>query len=263
MSISFASLKRVKADDPPRILLYGVPKIGKTTLASEFPSPVFIQAEDGTPKGVELTTFGKIGLMQDVWDAFAALSDNEHNFKTLVIDSLSALEQLIWNDVCAVNKWDSIESPGYGKGYIEADLRWMKLMQSISYLREEKRMIILLIAHSEIKHVEDPLVGGYERFSVRLHKRAVELVNREVDLIAFLNYRIGISEAKDGPGGKKVRKAVGIGDRILHFADRPGFMAGDRYDFPDEIPYVVGHGFEALAPHLPGFALPEQQKEAA
>lgn len=269
MAVSFASLKRVKADDPPRILLYGVPKIGKTTLASEFPNPVFIQAEDGTPKGVELTTFGKITTLQDVWDAFAALSNNEHDFQTLVIDSLSALEQIIWAEVCAINKWDSIESPGYGKGYIEADLQWMKLMQSISYLREERRMIVLLIAHSEIRHVEDPLVGGYDRFSVRLQKRAVELINREVDLIAFLNYKIGISESKDGPGGKKIRRAVGIGERVIHFADRPGFMAGDRYDFPDELAYKIGHGFEAIAPYLPDAAAPEpastetQEKEAA
>jgi hypothetical protein len=264
MAISLSSLRRVGATDPARILLYGVPKIGKSTLASEFPNPVFIQAEDGTPGGVEIMTFGTITRLDDVYDAFTALDSEDHDFQTLVIDSLSALEQFIWADVCERNRWQSIESPGYGKGYIECDLAWLKIMQAVNYLRSSRQMMIVLIAHSEIKHVEDPLIGPFDRFSVQLHKRAVEIVNKEVDVIAFLNYRNSISETS-GPGGKKIRKAVGAGDRILHFADRPGFVAGDRYSLPDDLPYIRGHGFEAIAPFLPNgaSAVVDDQKEAA
>lgn len=66
MALSLASLKKVHADKPPRILIYGPAGIGKTTLASEFPSPVFLQIEDGTPAGVELTSFGKIDTFQQL-----------------------------------------------------------------------------------------------------------------------------------------------------------------------------------------------------
>lgn len=265
MAISLSDLRRVKADQPPRILLYGVPKIGKTTLASEFPNPVFIQAEDGTPGGVELVTFGKVNTLQQVWDAFEALDSPDHDFQTLVIDSLSALEHIVNADICERNKWQSIESPGYGKGFIETDLAWLRLMSSISYLRRERNMIVLLLAHSEIKHIEDPINGPYDRFQIQLHKRAMDIVNKEVDIIAFLNYQMGISE-QIGVGGKKIRKAVGVGKRVMHFADRPSFIAGDRYDFPDEIPYEQGKGFDAIAPFLPGtpsIALAPAEKEAA
>ena len=67
MAISMASLKRVKATDPPRVLLYGPEKAGKTTLASEFPDPVFLQTEEGNGT-LALDTFGKLTSYADVMD---------------------------------------------------------------------------------------------------------------------------------------------------------------------------------------------------
>ena len=49
---------RTTANLPPIIVLHGLPGIGKTTLAAGFPSPVFVQTEDGCPSGLEINTFG-------------------------------------------------------------------------------------------------------------------------------------------------------------------------------------------------------------
>jgi GTPase SAR1 family protein len=43
---------------PPIIVIHGQPGVGKTTLAQNFPKPVFVQTEDGRPSGLELETFG-------------------------------------------------------------------------------------------------------------------------------------------------------------------------------------------------------------
>ena len=56
MALSLSSLVRAKSDKPPRIVIYGVPGIGKTSLAAEFPDPIFIQTEEGTGN-LELTSF--------------------------------------------------------------------------------------------------------------------------------------------------------------------------------------------------------------
>jgi DNA polymerase III delta prime subunit len=59
MALSLSNLKSVRAVSPPRMLIYGPPGEGKTTLASEFPGAVLLQIEDGTPGGIELQSFGK------------------------------------------------------------------------------------------------------------------------------------------------------------------------------------------------------------
>ncbi|NVM42809.1 AAA family ATPase, partial [Ochrobactrum intermedium] len=69
MAISLSNLKKVKADKPPRILVYGPPGIGKTTLASEFPNPVFLQVEEGTPSGKELDAFSDLKSFSQVMEA--------------------------------------------------------------------------------------------------------------------------------------------------------------------------------------------------
>lgn len=42
-----ANIQRGRAPMPPRIMLYGVEGIGKSTFAAEAPKPIFVQTEDG------------------------------------------------------------------------------------------------------------------------------------------------------------------------------------------------------------------------
>lgn len=261
MAISLADLRTTRADRPPRVLIYGPPKIGKTTLASEFPAPVFLKVEDGDTADVELTGW-EINSYADALEAVTALFE-KHDFTTLVVDSLSKLEPLIWREVCERNKWPSIEAPGYGKGYVEADLLWQEFMQAVSGLRRMRGMSVVLIAHSEVKRVEDPIVGPLDRYQVQLHKRALDIVHKDVDVIAFINYRISVVETK-GAFNRSHRKGIGSGERVIHFADRPGFMAGNRYSMPDELSYRRGEGFAVISEYLPGHIdAPAAEREAA
>jgi hypothetical protein len=256
VAINLSDLRTMRADKPPLWLIYGPPKIGKTTLASEFPNAVFVQTEEGTPVGAELTSFGVLDSYGAVEEALAALF-GEHDLKTVIIDSLSALEPLIWREVCERNKWSSIELPGYGKGYVEADLIWRDFVTALLALRRTRGMTIVLIAHSEIKRIEDPIHGPLDRYAVQLHKRAVDIIYKECDVIAFMNYRISVQEVK-GKFNQTSRKGVGAGQRVIYFADRPGFVAGNRRNLPDELDYRQGEGFAAIASGLAGEAAPEE-----
>ena len=89
--ISLADIHETTATLPPRVLVHGQEGVGKTTLASKFPEPVFLQTEDGTPAGLKLTSFGLLSSYRDVRDALTALG-GEHDFGTVVLDSLDALE---------------------------------------------------------------------------------------------------------------------------------------------------------------------------
>lgn len=264
MAISLANLKRVKATQPPRVLIYGPPGMGKTSLASEWPDSVFLQVEDGTPGGdIELTSFGQLTSFEDIMDAIGALYSEEHEYKNIVLDSLDKLEPLVWAKVCADNQWLNIEAPGYGKGYVSADAYWRDLIEGMNALRRDKGMGIVYIAHSSIETVNDPMTQSYSRFDIRLHKRAVGIFQDEVDAIFFLNQDVSLKQddpkAKQGAGARV--RADGGGNRWLYAAPRPAFVAKNRYGIPDKMMYEQGSGYEKLAEYFP--AQPTTQQQAA
>src|SRR5215472_18934373 len=99
--MNLTNIHETAATLPPRVLVHGQEGTGKTTLAAKFPKPVFLQTEDGTPAGLKLTTFGLLSTYAELRDALAALGNEAHDFKTVVVDSLDKLEGLVWQDVCA------------------------------------------------------------------------------------------------------------------------------------------------------------------
>lgn len=112
--------------------------------------------------------------------AIAALGSEPHDYKTAVLDSLDKLEGVIWNDVCTTNNWPSIEAPGYARGYVIADKWWRDLLAGLDWLRRERGMTIVLLAHSSVETVNDPCAPSYTSYQHRLHRRARGIVQDEM-----------------------------------------------------------------------------------
>jgi len=255
MAISLADLKRVKSADAPRFLIYGPEKIGKSTLANEFPASVFLQIEEGTGM-LELNTFGKLLSFQDVMDAIASLYQEEHQFKTVVVDSATALQTLVYAETCERgddkgNKKTRIEDFGYGKGYQYALSVWQEFMEGIMALRRDRGMTVILIAHSKIERFDDPETVSYSRYEIDLHEKARDLLKREVDVVLLLKSDVAIKNEEQGFNKSRAR-ADGGRTVWMHASSRPAYAAGNRYDIPERLMYDRGKGFAALAPFLPG-----------
>lgn len=270
MAVSLRDLKRVKSVLPPRTLIYGPPKLGKTTLANEWPNTVFLQTEQGEGSETEIDTFGLLTSYDDVISAIGELYSQDHGFQNVVLDSCDKLEPLLWAATCTANKWDSIESPGYGKGYIAADVFWRDLIEGLNALRRDRGMSVTLIAHSEVGRFDDPRTSSYSRFDIRLQKRALAIIEDEMDLILCLNQEAGIKDDKQGFNKTRAVAEGGV-MRWMYVEGRPSMNAGNRYGMPPKFPYLRGKGYETLAkyfPHVNGGAQPsvaqtEQQQTAA
>ena len=234
MAISLASLRRNTEIKPPRIMLHAPHGIGKTSLGASMPDPVIIQTEDGLGM-INIPTFGVLKSYTDVMDSIGALYTEEHDHKTVVIDSVDWLEPLIWQEACRVNNWSNIEQPGYGKGYIAALDVWRGVLDGLNALRDERGMTIMMLAHTETKRFESPEVEAYDRYTPKLQKSASALLQENVDSVWFMNYRVSIvKDDKKDPNSRA--RGVGGGQRVLYTAERPSHLAKNRYRMPDSIP---------------------------
>jgi hypothetical protein len=257
MAISLKSLQRGAAMKPPRMLVYGVAGIGKTTLSAGAPAPIVLQTEDGLGT-LDVPAFPLAKTFADVMDALQALATEQHEFKTLVVDSLDWLEPLVYAHTCQTNKWGSIEDPGYGKGYMAAMAFWRDYISAINYLRDEIGMTIVQLAHSQIRRFESPETEPYDRYELKLQKHTAALVMEHSDVVLFANYRVGVTKAEAG-FNKKVSRAIGSGERVINTTERPAWLAKNRYAMPDQIPMPREGAWAQLAQHIPYFNNPTKE----
>lgn len=235
MAISLASLNRLSAPKPPRIVLYGPHGIGKNTFAAGAPKPVLIDIEDGHPSDTPIDAFPKAQNFSDVMGALTALCSEDHEFETVIIDSLDWFEPMVWAEACSRNQWVDIEAPGYGKGYLAALDIWRDYLDAINFLRNEKGMAIIQTAHAQITRFDSPETEPYDRYGIKLQKRASELVQEHADMVLFANFKVSTTKT-DAGFNKKVTRGVGGGQRVIYTEERPAFLAKNRHRLPPELP---------------------------
>jgi len=247
---ALASILTGAKPGPRRMLVYGTAGIGKSTFATCAPSPVVIQTEDGLNE-IDCHKFPVAQSLDEVMQALASLYQEDHAYRTVVIDSLDWLERLIWAKVCATRQVASIEDIGYGKGYTFALQHWRDVLDGLSALRDRRGMAVILIAHAKIERFEDPQTEAYDRYTPRLHKTASALVSEWCDEVLFASYRV-FTKAQDEGFNRTRVQGLGSGERVLKTSERPAHLAKNRLNLPDELPLAWGE----FAKFLPGAVSP-------
>jgi phage nucleotide-binding protein len=214
--------------------------MGKTSLAAEFPRPVFIRTEDGT-KSIEhredIALFPLAESAQDVFDAFGALLREDHSFGTVVLDTITQLNTMIEAEVVkADGKAKSINQAagGYGAGYSQVAEVHRQIREVAGILSQRKNMHVLFLAHAETETVDPPDGDAYTRYSIRMHKKSVSHYSDNVDLVGFIKPQIYTV----GSGDKK--KATTDGTRVITCYPVPSHISKNRFGIDKDLPYELG-----------------------
>lgn len=231
MAFNLNDIKKNTAIAAPRQCIYGVEGIGKTTYAASAPQPIFICTEDGLGS-LEVNHFPLATKANDVLDAISTLATEKHDFRTVVLDSVDWLDNMIWADVEATHDAKDL---AYGKGAMIVADRWREVLAGLNHLRNHKNMIVILLAHCQIKRFDSPEVEPYDRYQPKLQERSSALIREWVDALMFANYRTIIK--KDDLGFSKTNnRGFSTGERLLFTSEKPAYMAKNRYGLPESIP---------------------------
>lgn len=244
-------IEKGKQPKPIRCVVYGPSGIGKSTFASQFPDPLFIDVEGGTHQ-LDVSRFPVPETWKDLLDEIDAVIAEPDVCRTLVIDTIDRAEVLLTNALLQEKNCDSIESysGGYGKGYTALQERFQKDLLNRLDRVIAKGVNVTLVAHAMMRKFESPEDPPYDRWELKVSKKVAPIVKEWSDLLLFANYETMIIE----DNGKA--KAKGKAKRVVYTTYKPTYDAKNRYGLPDSIPL----DFKALKAVYDGAAQPKKEK---
>jgi len=212
--------------------------VGKSTFATGSEKPIWLDLESGTSQlKIARYPFQDLNVerLTQVIEAIHDLETQSHDYKTLIIDTIDRLEHLVWDSVCEKastngRKMESIESFGYGRGYVLALQCFKTLITRLERLRR-KGMTIVLLGHSMIKNYKNPEGDDYDRYTLRLHDKSASFLKEWSDVVGFMRFEEGAAKLD----GDNRAKGFSTGKRFLHFQRTAAFDAKSRYQLPIEI----------------------------
>ena len=214
--------------EPQRIVAYGPEGIGKSTLASRMPSPVFVDIE-GSTADLDVARVPTVSSWRALVDLVAQFEHDHHGYKTLVIDTADWAEKLCISHVCATNNMTALGGQDdYGRSYNLLETEWRRFLDLLSRVAASG-LHVCLLAHAGIKHFRQPdLPDGYERWELKMEKKTAAATKEWARTVLFINYKTYVVEDK----GK--RRGTG-GHRVMHSTHTPAWDAKNRAGLPEEM----------------------------
>lgn len=230
-----------------KTVIYGPEGIGKTTIAAQFPDPLFIDTE-GSTNQIDVkrlkapTSFAELLQMID-WVV------QTKPCATLVIDTVDWAERLATEEVLGENNWQSMESVGFGKSYQHLYEKIGRLLDRLSNVIEAD-INVVLVGHAKVEKFDDPgEMGSYDRWQLKLRSTGKTdnstLVKEWADMVLFVNYKVIAVKADEN--GKSYRGQGG--KRTMYANHQPSFDAKNRFGLPDEMPMDYGQ-IDHVIPNL-------------
>jgi hypothetical protein len=252
--LTLARVSKGRVEHAAWLHVYGQEGVGKSSLGAAAPEPIFIDVEQGT-MNLETTRFqfdegGRTmpATFDELLEAVRVLERETHGYRTLIVDTLDAVEALIWQHICARDGKENISAYGFGKGEnIVALDEWRKLIAGLERVRA-KGINVITLSHSIVKRFDDPESDGWDRYILKLHEKAGGLVKERADAVLFAKFETVLKQKK---GDAKKLRAVTTDARFLYTKKTGAFDAKNRYDLPEELPLDWNELWTAIQSHRP------------
>ena len=211
-----------------KVIIYGPEGIGKTTLASQFPNPVFIDTE-GSTKNYDVARFPAPTTWQPLKQEAEYPLTHPGEIGTLVIDTADWAEKLCNQAVCSRSNKNGIEDFGYGKGYTYAAEEFGRLLDILNRV-VAAGIHVVITAHAQLRKVEQPdEMTAYDRWELKCSKQLSPMLKEWADMVLFCNYKTIIVQNENGKG-----KAQG-GRRVMYTTHHTCWDAKNRFNMQDEL----------------------------
>ena len=223
--------KRARAQ---KVVIYGTEGIGKSSLASQFPEPLFIDTE-GSTDNMDVARLDKPTSWIMLNNQIAFVKANPTVCKTLVIDTIDWAESLCVENLCAMHGKKGIEDFNYGNGYVYAKEEMGRFLNKLQDLIEIG-INVVLTAHAQIRKFELPdEMGSYDKYELKLGKKTssqtAPLVKEWADLLLFCNYKTYLISQE-----KSTKKKAQGNQRVMYTEHNPAWDAKNRHGLPSELP---------------------------
>lgn len=226
--------------EPLSVTIFGTAGAGKTSLGASFPSPIFIRTQGETvPRDVDEApdTLPVVTGSDALREYVVALLRDEHNYKTVVFDSCTGLDQMFTQEILESDpKARGINQAlgGYGAGPNAVQARHMSLRKTAELLRTKRGMNVVFLGHADIARIDPPDSDGFSQYTLRLPGKSIAPYVDSVDLVGFIKQEVIVK----GDDGNK--KAITTGDRVLVTYLNPAFVTKNRFGITEDIPLVKG-----------------------
>ncbi len=217
-----------KEKRPLKIVIYGPEGIGKSTFASKFPDPLFIDTEGGT-SNLDVRRIKCSKSWDELLQIVKEIIKNPTICKTLVLDTADWSETMCINAVTEKYRKNNIEDFGYGKGYTYLLDEYTRLLSLFDELIEVG-INVVITAHAKPRKFELPEEqGAFDRYEMKLTRQVAPVIKEWCDALFFVNYKIYVVTTENN-----TKKAQG-GKRVLYTTHNPTYDAKNRFDLPEEL----------------------------
>lgn len=195
------------------VCIYSLPKVGKTSMACQFPKNLLLAFEKGYNaiagiKPVDITKWSDLKLVLRQLEKPEA----RQMYDTITIDTIGIAWEMCEQFVCAQNGVQKIGDIPWGGGYSACKREFESCLRKITQLGYG----LVIIAHVERRIEKRADDSEVEILGPAIPKRAYEIVNQLVDIIGYID----ITWDEEGNS-----------ERWLYTRKTPTIMAGSRFKY--------------------------------